>query len=165
MKDLNGEGLYIRDEESGEFWSPSPLPARGKTPYVTRHGFGYSVFEHEEDGIASELWISVDLEVCVKFMTLKIKNNSGRWRKLSATAYVEWVLGSIRARTGMYTVTEKDTRTGALLARNSYNMEFPHHVAFLQTDEANITYTTDRNEFIGRNGPAASSGLEKCTIV
>ncbi|MDN5881020.1 MAG: cyclic beta 1-2 glucan synthetase, partial [Nitrosospira sp.] len=43
--DPGGEAYYLRDEESGYFWSPTPLPARGATPYVTRHGFGYSVFE------------------------------------------------------------------------------------------------------------------------
>lgn len=152
IKDINGEAMYIRDEETGDFWSPSPLPARGKTPYITRHGFGYSVFEHLEDGIATELWIHVDMEASIKFMTLKVKNLSGRYRKLSATGYVEWVLGSIRSRTGMYTVSEKDANNSVLLARNSYNMEFPNHVAFLHTDETNINFTTDRYEFIGRNG-------------
>ena len=52
VSDLKGEAFYLRDEESGRFWSPSPLPCRGKSPYITRHGFGYSVFEHSEDGIA-----------------------------------------------------------------------------------------------------------------
>jgi cellobiose phosphorylase len=44
ITDLSGEAFYIRDDHSGRFWSPTPLPARGQTPYVTRHGFGYSVF-------------------------------------------------------------------------------------------------------------------------
>lgn len=152
VKDINGEAFYIRDEESGEFWSPSPLPARGRTPYITRHGFGYTVFEHLEDGIATELWIYVDAECAIKFMSLKVKNRSGRLRKLSATSYVEWVLGTIRSRTGMFSVMEKDEKSKALLARNSYNVEFPRHVSFLHTDEKNISFTTDRHEFVGRNG-------------
>lgn len=152
VKDINGEALYLRDEETGNLWSPSPLPARGKTSYITRHGFGYTVFEHQEDGIASELWVYVDIEASIKFMVLKVKNRSGRYRKLSATGYVEWVLGSIRARSSMYTVVEKDISSGALLARNSYTMEFPNHVSFLHTDETNFNYTADRYEFIGRNG-------------
>jgi cyclic beta-1,2-glucan synthetase len=156
VKDIQGEAVYIKDMETGGFWSPSPLPARGKTPYITRHGFGYTVFEHLEDGIYSELTLFVDTEASIKFMTLKVKNQSNRFRKLSATGYVEWVLGSIRARTGMHTVTEKELNSGALTARNSYNMEFNNHVSFLHTDEINTNFTTDRTEFIGRNGTLAN---------
>src|SRR3972149_4170364 len=54
--DSSGETFYLRDEDSGHFWSPMPLPVRGATPYVSRHGFGYSVFEHQEGGIRSEVW-------------------------------------------------------------------------------------------------------------
>ena len=51
VTDASGEACFLRDEESGRFWSPTPLPRRGKGTYVTRHGFGYSIFEHGEDGI------------------------------------------------------------------------------------------------------------------
>lgn len=179
VKDVNGEAIYIRDEESGDFWSPSPLPAIGRTGYVTRHGFGYTVFEHLEDGIASELWVYVDVEASIKFMVLKVKNKSGRYRKLTATGYVEWVLGTIRARTGMYTITEKDANTGAIIAKNSYNTEFPNQVSFFCTDEQHVNYTADRNEFIGRNGTlqrpegmlntrlldTVGAGLDACTAI
>ena len=56
LSDSSGEALYIRDEETGAFWSPTPLPACGQSGYVCRHGFGYSVFEHYEAGISSELY-------------------------------------------------------------------------------------------------------------
>src|SRR5207237_3062345 len=42
VSDPTGEAFYIRDEHSGQVWSPTPLPARGPNPYVIRHGFGYS---------------------------------------------------------------------------------------------------------------------------
>ena len=57
--DPSGEALYIRDEETGIFWSPSAWPVRGAHQYVTRHGFGYSVFEYCEQGISTELTVSV----------------------------------------------------------------------------------------------------------
>jgi cyclic beta-1,2-glucan synthetase len=93
VQDPTGEALYIRDEQTGKFWSPTPLPARGATPYVIRHGFGYTVFEHTENGIASELWVYVAMDAPVKFTVLKLRNVSGRPRRVSVTGYWEWVLG------------------------------------------------------------------------
>ena len=104
----------------GHFWSPTPLPSRGATPYVSRHGFGYSVFEHTERGIRSELWVYVALDAPIKFTVLKVRNESGRSRKLSATGYVEWVLGDLRPKSAMHVVTEVDPKSGALFARNPY---------------------------------------------
>ena len=152
--DTSGEALYLRDEESGRFWSPTPLPSQGQLdqPTVTRHGFGYSVFEHSEDGMHTELTIYVDVHAPVKFSVLKVRNDSGRLRRMSATAYVEWVLGDERAKTAPYVTTNVDPGTGALFARNPYSMEFSDRVAFLDTDDRTGTVTGDRTEFVGRNG-------------
>ena len=155
VSDAGGEVFYIRDEDSGEFWSPTPLPIRGAGVYVTRHGFGYSVFEHLENGIRSELWVYVALDSAVKFAVLKVHNESGQARHLSATGYVEWVLGDLRQKSSMHVITEIDAGTGALYAHNRYNMEFAGRVAFFDmgdVDEGNRTYSGDRTEFLGRNG-------------
>ena len=152
VSDSGGEALYLRDEERGHYWSPTPLPARGTAPYVTRHGFGYSVFEHTERGIRSELWIYVALDAAIKFMVLKVQNVSGRARRLSATGYAEWVLGSLRPKSGMHVITETDLNGGALFARNPYDAEFGNRVAFLDVDDATRTVTGSRTEFLGRNG-------------
>ncbi len=160
-----GEAIYLRDEESGEFWSPTPLPLSsapaknaisGGSSYTTRHGFGYSVFEHIEDGIHSELWVYVDLNESVKFSVLKIHNYSGKNRRLSATGYVEWVLGDLRTKTAMHVVTEIDAGSGALFARNSFNTEFPGRVVFFDVDDSARNLTADRTEFLGRNGSIAN---------
>jgi cellobiose phosphorylase len=150
--DSGGEALYIRDEESGRFWSPTASPCRGKQAYVSRHGFGYSVFEHEVGGIRSELWVFVALDAPIKFSVLKVRNESGRSRKLSATGYAEWVLGDMRPKSAMHVVTQVDPGSGALLARNSYNTVFPDRVAFFDVDDPARTVTGDRVEFLGRNG-------------
>jgi cyclic beta-1,2-glucan synthetase len=187
--DPSGEAFYLRDEESGHFWSPTPLPRRGATPYVSRHGFGYSVFEHTEGGIRSELWVYVARDAPVKFAVLKVCNTSGRPRRLSATGYVEWVLGDLRPKTAMYVTTEIDPYSGALYARNPYNTELPDRIAFFDVDDVQgmatgatdtrRTVTCDRAEFIGRNGslenPAAmarthlsgrlGSALDPCAAI
>nr|WP_104009716.1 glucoamylase family protein [Nitrosospira multiformis] len=150
--DSSGEAYYLRDEESGDFWSPAPLPSPGAASYVTRHGFGYSVFEHAGKGVFSELWIYVARDVPVKFVVLRIRNDSGRFRRLSATGYVEWVLGDLPEKTRMHVVTEIDPASGVLLARNPYNNEFSSRVAFFDVDDRTQSVTGDRTEFIGRNG-------------
>ncbi len=152
VTDSQGEAFYLRDEESGHFWSPLPLPGCGAMHYVTRHGFGYSVFEHVEDGISSEVWVYVAMDASIKFTEMKVKNVSGRPRRLSATGYVEWVLGDLRQKTSMQVITEIDPKTGALFARNPYNPEFSDRTAFFDTGEMTRTVTGDRSEFLGRNG-------------
>ncbi len=119
-------------------------------PYISRHGFGYSVFEHAEDGILSELWIYVAIDGPVKISVLKLINLSGRSRRLSVTGYVEWVLGDLRPKSVMHVTTGIDPGSGALFARNPYNTEFGERIAFFHTDESH-TFTCDRTEFLGRN--------------
>jgi cellobiose phosphorylase len=156
VSDSSGEAFYIRDEERGDFWSPTPLPSRGGMPYVSRHGFGYSVFEHTERGIRSELWVYVALNAPIKFTVLKVRNECGRSRRLSATGYVEWVLGDLRPKSAMHVVTEVDPKSGALFARNPYNTEFADRVAFFDVNDTNRTVSGDRTEFLGRNGTLRS---------
>lgn len=178
VKDTSGEAIYIRDEETGNYWSPTPLPVRGKTPYVVRHGFGYTVFEHTEYDITSELWIYVAMDAPVKFSVLKLYNRSERPRRISMTGYYEWVMGDTRTRNLLHIRTETDAKTGILYARNPYNADFSEKIAFL--DAGNLrTVTGDRREFIGRNGslsqPAAmqkkrlsgntGAGMDPCGAV
>jgi cyclic beta-1,2-glucan synthetase len=155
VTDVSGEAFYIRDEETGRFWSPTPLPARGARTYTTRHGFGYSVFEYAENGISSAMSCYVAVDAPVKFIAVKIRNDSNYSRRLSLTGFVEWVLGEQRAKTMMHVITEIDSVTGAMLARNPYNAEFPARVAFLTVSESSPTVTGSRTEFLGRTGSPA----------
>jgi cyclic beta-1,2-glucan synthetase len=163
VTDEAGEVFYLRDEESGHYWSPTPLPSRGSGEYVTRHGFGYSVFEHNEDGIVSELTVYVALDASIKYAILKVHNASDTLRKLSATGYVEWVLGELRPKSMMHIITESDPATGALFARNPYNTEFTGRTAFFDVDSTTRSISGDRNEFIGRNGSLAHPAAMKRT--
>lgn len=179
VSDGGGEAFYLRDEHSGLSWSPTPLPRRGKGQYLTRHGFGYSVFEHSEASIFSALTMYAALDAPVKYMVLRVRNDSTVQRQLSATGYIEWVLGDLRAKTAMHVNCEADIATGALMASNHYNTEFPQRVAFFDLDVISKTFTCDRHEFIGRNRslqhPAAlerqflsgkvGAGLDPCAAI
>lgn len=179
VSDSSGELLYIRDEESGSFWSPTPLPARGPNPYVARHGFGYSVFEYKHDGIVSEMSQFVAMDAPVKFIRFKIANHSGRTRHLSITGCFDWVLGESRGKSLLHVVTEIDGATGAMFTRNPYHAEFSDRIAFVDCSEGERSFTADRTEFIGRNGSSASpdamrrvrlsgrvgAGLDPCSAI
>ena len=70
-----------------------PCRRAGPGPYLTRHGFGYSVFEHAQDGLSTSMTVHVAVDAPVKFWHVRIRNRSGRARTVTATGYVEWVLG------------------------------------------------------------------------
>ena len=163
VTDRSGESLYLRDEESGDVWSPTALPVRDHdATYIARHGHGYSRFEHASHGIAASLQY-VPTEDPIKISRLVLHNTSGRPRRLSLTAYVEWVLGPARGASLPYVMTEIDSRTGAMFARNPWSQGFGTHIAFAALGGQATEWTADRREFIGRNGtlegPAALASM------
>ncbi|MFA6034868.1 MAG: cyclic beta 1-2 glucan synthetase, partial [Myxococcota bacterium] len=152
VSDHSGEVLYIRDEASGRFFSPMPWPRKSGTAYSCRHGFGYSIFEHGEDGLQTQLTTYVSVAAPVKYLALRIKNPGTRSRTVSVFASVDLVLGDLRSRNAMHVVTELEPLTGAILARNRYSSEFPDTVAFFDCSESLRSVSGDRTEFLGRNG-------------
>ena len=156
--DPPGEAVFIRHEESGAFWSATPLPAGGSHPYQTRHGQGYSVYEHTRDGVASELTLFVPRAEPAKIFRLALKNTGASPCRLSVILYVDWVLGESRSRTAIHIVTATDPDTGALIATNRFRQEFANRVAVLDLScgaARSRSFTGDRTEFIGRNGSLA----------
>jgi len=161
VTDMGGEVFYLRDEETGKFWSPTALPRCGNGEYYVRHGFGYSVFTHTEEAIHTELTIYVALNAPIKYVVFKIINQSQLHRQLSVTGYVEWILADLSNKSAMHIVTEMNASHNGICARNSYNTDFPGRVAFFSVNSSNCSVTGNRAEFIGRNGnlydPAAMS--------
>ena len=76
------------------------------------------------------------MDAPVKFAVLKLRNLSGRPRRLSVTGYWEWVLGELRQKSLLHVQTEVDPKTGALLARNPFNAEFAERIAFVDVSDS-----------------------------
>ncbi|MGL6042466.1 MAG: GH36-type glycosyl hydrolase domain-containing protein, partial [Sandaracinobacteroides sp.] len=154
--DPAGEAFYIRDDETGDLWSPTALPVRREAGrYTVRHGQGYSRFAHLAQGIATELVVYVPVDDPVRISRLRITNRSSRPRSLSVTGYADLVLGRGRSTTAPHIVTEVDPVTGAIFARNRWNDLWGEHVAFSDLAGRQTALTADRSEFLGRNGTMA----------
>jgi len=153
VTDPSGEVLYLRDDDSDEVWTPTALPIRDATaPYTACHGQGYSRFHHGSRGMLVELLQFVPPEDPIKISRLTLQNMSGRSRRLSVTAYAEWVLGSSRGGMAPFVITEIDPLTGALFARSTLAGEFGGRIAFSDLGGRQTSWTGDRTEFFGRNG-------------
>jgi cellobiose phosphorylase len=160
VTDPSGEALFLRDEDSGRAFSALPWAGAKDAAYECRHGFGYSVFSHADDGLSTELSTYVATEAPVKFFLLKVRNGGAQARRVSVLANVDLVLGDLRSRNAMHVVTRREPLTGAILAHNSYSAEFPGVVAFLACSEPLHGVSGDRAEVLGRNGdPARPAAL------
>jgi cyclic beta-1,2-glucan synthetase len=151
--DRPGEVCYLRDEESGQYWTLPPARSHTDSPYRVTYGRGYTCYRHEGHGLRQEMTVFVPLDDPVKVIRLRLHNLTSDKRRLSVTYYAEWVLGVHRDDNASYIVTEWDERGGVLLARNTYQENFRDATAFLTVHpQVEQTWTGDRLEFIGRNG-------------
>ena len=153
--DTPSEALYLRDEETAAVWSSTPLPAGRAGQTLVRHGAGYTTYERESHGLVQELTVFVPPDAPLKVVRLRLKNTRARHRRLTATYYAEWVLGSRREAQRPYIASEFDRDHACLLATCSWNAEFGGRVAFLASKHKAHGFTVDRREFLGRRGDYA----------
>jgi cyclic beta-1,2-glucan synthetase len=151
----SGEILYLRDEETGEVWSPTPGPAGDKGPWRLRHGLGYSVFEHAGKELIQSLEIHVDSHHPVKICRLTLSNRSDWTRRITAPYYLEWVLGTNRGDHAIHLRCETWPKLNAVLAGNPFSPRYGNKRAFLAANMNLHGYTTCRTEFLGSRGSLA----------
>src|SRR6185369_4727960 len=94
--DETGEAVYLRDEETGVVWTPTPRPAPDDGAYQVHYGAGYATFLHRSQGLEQTLRMWVPPEDPIKLVEVTVTNRQDRPRRVTVTHYVEWVLGSTR---------------------------------------------------------------------
>ncbi|GGX91570.1 glycosyl transferase [Massilia dura] len=156
VADPHGEALYVRDEDTGEFWSPLPGPVPAAAPYEARHGFGYSRFDHASHGLRQETTVFVPRHDPVKIVRLTVTNDSGRPRRVSLYSCQQLVLGATPADSSPYVVTALAAAgSDVLLATNAQAGVFADGITFAAAvaPGARAThFTADRAAFLGRHG-------------
>ena len=156
VSDPISDAIYLRDNDSGELWSPTPAPIAGDGSYSVRHGAGSSTFEHQHDGIHTELLLGMPEDAAVKLSVLRIANTSDRVHRLTVTAYAEWTLGARREETQHYVRTRFVGEKQAMFAQNHFDAQFTDWTAFLATSEPVTSYSADRQTFLGVDGCASN---------
>ena len=165
ISDPAGEAVYLRDEATGESWTPTPLPRGAGATVTVRHGQGYTRYVRESHGLEQELLLLVPPDDPVKLACLTVRNTSDRPRRLTATYYAEWVLGTVRDNAPLQVVCEYDAEAGAVLARTAWGGAFAGRLAFLGVGARPHSFTADRTEFLGRHGsPAAPAALRRAGL-
>ncbi len=150
------EVLYLRDEATGEIWSPTPAPVRTKDPYLVRHAPGTTSFLHDHGSLATDLRFGMAPDQAVKCAVLRITNRGAAPRHLTLTAYAEWTLGVSREQTQHQVVTSFEPGSRSILARNSFDPRYAEWIGFHTISEPVTSHTGDRREFLGRNGTLAA---------
>ena len=180
--DPTAEALFIRDDDSGDAWSPTPGPmTRHATSgqFIVRHSAGVTHFSRVTRSIRHELEVFVDVDDPVKFSLLTLTNDGEATRSLSLFAYNDWVLGPPRESQAGHITTTYDVQSGTILAQNGYSDEFARRVAFVHASEAPRSATANRLAFLGRNGsmsrpvalrhmtlePQFGAGLDPCAVL
>jgi cyclic beta-1,2-glucan synthetase len=176
VSDPVGEVLYLRDDESGYVWTPTPAPSPAvdasiagggaPPPYGVRHAPGRTSFTHERYGIASELSLGVPEADPVKIAILSLTNRGSSSRRITLTSYVELTLGAQREHTRHQLHTWRDEETRAVFAENYFADDFGSRVAFSWVSAPVTGFTANREEFVGRNGDLVSpAGLAARTLL
>jgi cyclic beta-1,2-glucan synthetase len=128
------------------------------------------VFEHNSHAIGQELTVFVPIGEDghgdpVKVFRLRLRNDSGRARRLTATFYAEWVLGGSREDQQLHVQTSRDEPSGALLARQYWTGSYTDRIAFAAAHPRAVSWSGNRTNFLGRNGSSGKpAGLGRARL-
>ncbi|TVP42109.1 MAG: hypothetical protein EA350_17430 [Gemmatimonadales bacterium] len=161
--DPSGERIYLRDETTGDVWSPVPGVQGREREHRVRHGWGWSDVHASSDGLDEGVSWSLHPKLDVKVVHLRLRNRGDLPRRIRATFMVDWVMGPHASRTRGRVQGDFDTALEAIIARNPFDVRFPDTSAWIAADRPLAGFTMDRTEFLGPEGqePHVPPGLHR----
>ena len=149
--DRPGRYLYIRDDETGKYWSPTWQPVLAElSTFECRHGLGYTKISSSHSSIRAEITFLVPLEDNLEIWMLTLKNASSETKKLTVFSYAEFCLWQ-----AFNDLTDLQCSQGLAVAKyeddavNYSLFDVSTGYAFFASNGTITGYDCDRERFIG----------------
>lgn len=171
-QDVGGRYLYLRDDETQDFWSPTWQPVRKDLDqYECRHGLGYTTIASQYAGISTEIRYFVPKGENLEIWDVTVQNNRDETARLSAFSAIEFCLwdawDDATNFQRNYSIGEVEVEGNVIYHKTEYR-ERRNHFAYFACSEAPAGYDTQREAFLGayrgwdnpqvvENGQAADS--------
>jgi cellobiose phosphorylase len=151
--DFGGRYIYLRDNSSGEFWSPSWQPTKHKVAgYSCRHGMGYTIIGSTYNRIKAEILYFVPLGENLEIWQLSITNMKRKPVRLSVFSSVEFCLWDAQDDATNFqrnfSTGQVEIEKGVIYHKTEYR-ERRDHFAFFACSEKLAGYDTQRDVFLG----------------
>ena len=151
--DFGGRYIYLRDNQSGEFWSPSWMPTRGDLEdFTCRHGMGYSIISSKYKGIESSTRYFVPLDENLEIWQLTLTNHRKTAVELSAFSSVEFCLWDAQDDSTNFqrnfSIGQVEIDDEVIYHKSEYR-ERRNHFAWFACSEPLAGFDTQRESFLG----------------
>ena len=162
--DEGGRYVYLRDDDSGAFWSPTWQPTRGDLQdYICRHGLSYTIIDSTYNDVEASITYFVPLEADLEIWRLSVCNRRAQPVNLSAFSSVEFCLWDAHDDATNFqrnfNTGEVEVEEGVIYHKTEYR-ERRNHFAFFACSAPLIGYDTQRAAFLGPYG-----GWDKPSVV
>ncbi|RDE13580.1 MAG: glycosyl transferase [Candidatus Thorarchaeota archaeon] len=151
--DSGGRYVYIRDNKSGEFWSPSWMPTRHEAEgYVCRHGMGYTIIGSTYRRIEAQTRYFVPLGENLEIWQLTITNHREETASISVFSLIEFCLwDALDDQTNFqrnFNTGQVEIENGVIYHKTEYR-ERRNHFAYFACSEKLAGFETQREAFLG----------------
>ena len=151
--DMGGRYIYLRDDQSGEFWSPTWMPTRHPVAdYACRHGLGYTCIGSTYQAIRADVRYFVPLDEPLEVWDLTLENQSDIPRELSTFSSVEFCLWDALDDSSNFqrnfNIGEVEVLDSVIYHKTEYR-ERRNHFAYFACSEPLAGFETQREAFIG----------------
>jgi cellobiose phosphorylase len=151
--DMGGRYIYLRDNQNGEYWSPTWQPTRKPLEdYACRHGLGYTVITSQYHRIETKIKYFVPLGNTLEIWDLTLKNHRDEPLSLSVFSSIEFALWDAQDDSTNFqrnlNIGEVEIVDDVIYHKTEYR-ERRNHFAYFACSEPLVGFDTQRDEFLG----------------